>query len=534
MKASDIFISYAWADNDPPVGAVNPKVDRWVWMFDAALKIALKSVGGQQRSVWLDRRNMRADQVVKDRLEQGLFSSRLLLVMMSRSWLASDWCRAEVEAFVLTHQRSGGRERIWVIETAPLKRDKWHDRLRDVAGFPFYKPLDDGRSTMPFGYPLPNPVLDRDYYFEVLKLATQIVEVLDDDDDPELDDDAASPPAPSPDGNAPAGVAPTLTVNADVSAPVTANAAANPSADPAETAAAAAVPVPRERVVWIAEPTDDLLRLRRDLRDAVRHAGYEVLVPDLASLTRACAFGVDAALQAQLAGAGLYVQLLGRHAGRDLDDGRNWGRLQHAQAQAANAAGGWPSVIWRDIGTGTESDDPEHAQLLFGAIEQNFDDLRRAVLARLPVVLAPPPPLPSAAAAGPVSVCVTCSEEDQPISDQVVALLDQLGADYTQVVDSVGDSAQENRFEAAALKSSQGVVIVYGAADPNWLFAKIQHTNQFRKGRDSAWSALIDSPVGKRPAAPRARAVELHDWTGGPRKDLMQRFVDSIRAVPRV
>ena len=491
MPANDIFISYAWADNRPPTGAPDPEQDRWVWHFEIALTAALRAKLGTERTVWIDRREVRANQRVTQLLTDELQQSRLLLVLMSPSWVASDWCRAELDGYLAAHAGTALSEGVFVVEIEPVARARWHARVRDLAAFRFYKSLGGDKGHAPLGHPLPDPRLDRDFYNEILALARQIADALEPGG---LGAAAAPTPAPAP---APA---------------------------PAAMPVALALASPREQVVWIAEPTDDLLRKRRELRSAIEQAGFQVELPDLAALQRAGAGPLDSQLAAGLGRAGLYVHLLGPHAGRLIDDGRSWVQAQHALAQAAAAAGGWPQLAWRDIGTPHDQDEPAHSSLLAGAVEQGFEELRSDVLRRLPV-RRPPPVTPGT----PLSVCLTCSEEDEQLADEVARMLADLNADYLQFVAGGGQHPATDRAEDLALAASSGVVIIYGAADPCWMITKLQHTNQLRGRHDRVWGALVDAPVPGKAAAPRARAVERHDWSAGPRIDLMRRFIDAIR-----
>lgn len=500
--ANDIFISYAWADNAPPAGAVSPETDRWVWQFESALTAALRSKLGTSLNVWLDRRMLRANEVIKGVLTEELRQSKLLVVLMSPSWSASTWCRLELEAYLAEHAGSSRQEGVFVVEIEPVPRSAWHERIRDLAAFPFHKPLAHGRGSVRLGYPLPDPRLDRDFYLDLVTLADDIAAALQ-----------AAPAA----------------------AVVSATAAtAATSATPAAPASAAQVEVPGaassppERVVWIADPTDDLQRKRRELHDAIRQAGYEVRMPSLDAMLRGGAGPVERQIEHSLAGAGLFVQLLGPHAGRLADDGRSWAQVQSELAHAAAGRGGWPFLSWRAPGTSLEEDEETHRLLLAGAMEQGFEELRRDVLRRLPVQRTPPP-APRGPSARP-SICITCSEEDLKLGDEVVRMLDDLDVFYLEFIDGAGADAQAapDRAEDKALSESNGVVIVYGAADANWLVTKVQRANQLRGRRESLWGALIDAPVaGKRPA-PRARAIERHDWTGGPDFARMRHFVESI------
>lgn len=506
MDANDIFISYAWADNQAPVGAVRPEIDRWVWLFRDALAAALSLKLDAPRELWIDRREMRANDRVDQVLGRELERSRLLLLMMSPRWIASPWCRAELETFLQLHAGTARGEAVFVVEIEPVPRQRWHPRVQGLGAFPFHKPLARGKGTVPLGHPLPDTRADRDYYLEIMVLAEQIRDVIEAEPLPV----PPLPPTPLP--------------------PVP----GMPAAAPAVASAAAPPAVPRERVVWIAEPIDVLLRTRRDLRHAIEQAGFTVRAPDLAALLREpAAGGIEQQLQRGLQDAGLLLHLLGASGGRLIGDGRSWTQCQHDLARALAEREGWPMVVWRDVGTPLDSDTTAHAELLKGAVEQGVPELLRDLLLRLPVRrLLPPAPSPAEQAAGaeprPLSVCVSCCEEDEPLGDRVVHLLDELDTDYLRFTDGQGRRRAPNSAEDQALADSAGVIIVYGAADPNWLITKLQHAKHLRRRRDRVWGAVVDAPLPGKPPAPTARAIERHDWSAGPRADLMQRFVHTL------
>ena len=515
IPVSDIFISYAWADNKPPVGAREPRTDRWVWQFEIALSAALSN----KRKVWIDRQEARANIKVEALLTEGLQRSRLLLLLMSQNWLESSWCRAELNAFLEAHPGTATKEGVFVVEIEPVPRDDWHDRIRSLGAFPFHKPLDKGRGTVRLGHPLPDVLLDRDFYQDVVALAQQINDELA----PVSKDrpDIPQPDALKPDPISPRGSEVTLP-----SAPQPPLAPLLPDEPP-----------PRERVVWIAEPTDDLMRKRRDLRDAIVQAGYKVVLPDVSAMLRKDADTVHEQLERSLVAGGLFVNLLGPHAGRSDDSGRSWAQVQADLARALAEREGWPHIVWRDRGTDVVTAEEPHRSLLTGSIEQGFEELRRDVLGRLPVQRVSASGVAMPVRPMPLSICVTSSEEDEKIGDEVSRMLDQLDAEYFQFVDGRGGrTSAADKAEDRVLANSAGVVIVYGAADANWLITKVQHVNQLRGRLNRIWGALVDAPAptpGKSPA-PKTRAIERHDWSTGPRFDLMQRFVATIREAPGV
>jgi hypothetical protein len=482
--ANDIFISYAWADNEPPIGSVRPKEERWVWMFEAALSQALGRKG-VKRKVWIDRREVKANEHVLPLLERELIASQLLLVLMSPSWTASQWCRRELEAFLSHHPDEGHRSEVFVIELEPVSREQWDERIRTLGAFTFHRDLDGGPERIRLGDPLPDPRLDRDYYSAIQQLARQIHDEL--------------PAAP------------------DV-----------PREQPTTGELVSLAP---ERVVWIAEPTNEaLMRKRRELGDAVKRLGFKALMPSLDAM-RLSANSLSEQLAAQFGKAGLFVNLLDAESGRLLDDGRSWTHFQLDLSKVHAEREGWPFVAWRDPAVVLADLTDQQQQALLGSVDKPFDAFCRELLQRLPASRALVAP---ARAESPPSssVCVTCTAEDESFSDQVLRWLEQLSVSYRVFIGA--DGRTPTRAEERALQDSAGVVFIYGAADPNWLLSKVQQTAKLRGLRQALWGALIDVPMlGKAPAQ-SVPAVERHDWSPGPRFDLLEHFLLEVGALSHV
>ena len=170
MDSVDIFISYAWRDNEPPVGVgVDPKKDRWVWMFHDALQKALSINLGRDAFVWIDKREIKTNDRVETVLSNELSRSRLLLTLMSPSWLNSDWCQLELNEFKRSHPGTKTSEFVFVVEVEPVPRASWQE-LVAVKGLQFYTQQPSGAGHIRFGYPLPS-LTDAEYHKQIVWLA---------------------------------------------------------------------------------------------------------------------------------------------------------------------------------------------------------------------------------------------------------------------------------------------------------------------------------------------------------------------------
>jgi len=132
----DVFISYAHVDN--LTAEVGP--EGWITRFHQYLEVQLWKRFGRRESVsiWRDRAldgNQLFDGTIRDRIE----NSALFLAITSSGYLASDYCREELQCFYEKAQREpwglvvGDRLRIFNVLLNNIPSEKW--------------PMEFGRST---------------------------------------------------------------------------------------------------------------------------------------------------------------------------------------------------------------------------------------------------------------------------------------------------------------------------------------------------------------------------------------------------
>jgi TIR domain len=90
-----IFISYARVDNAPPPDA--PDLKGFVTVLHEQLRYQLDRFGPRAQ-IWRDEQIDDGDQF-EPLIEKALEESGLLLVVLSRNWLFSDWCKRELKSF---------------------------------------------------------------------------------------------------------------------------------------------------------------------------------------------------------------------------------------------------------------------------------------------------------------------------------------------------------------------------------------------------------------------------------------------------
>lgn len=153
---NDVFISYAHEENLP----VPPEMQGWVDQFEAALTAYLGRTAGDPPRIWYDPRLQRTGNL-DDHIREALRATGMLVCILSRAYLRSDYCRSELREFV---EAFGDDSRVVKVVTATLPDEKEHPPPLDKAlGYPFFK-FDERQKA---AYDL-DPVEDRGTYRRLL------------------------------------------------------------------------------------------------------------------------------------------------------------------------------------------------------------------------------------------------------------------------------------------------------------------------------------------------------------------------------
>jgi hypothetical protein len=95
LMPHDVFVSYAHSDDECPKGAEFG----WVTTFKEELrKLLRRKIGGQGADIWMDHLLTSNDRVT-DTLIQTVRDSHTIVLFMSRGYLRSQWCQAEINSF---------------------------------------------------------------------------------------------------------------------------------------------------------------------------------------------------------------------------------------------------------------------------------------------------------------------------------------------------------------------------------------------------------------------------------------------------
>jgi len=171
---ASVFVSYARVDNQ----AFSGEEKGWITHFINNLRGEVNRRMGREEnySLWMDFRLKGSDELTPE-LERQVKAAQTLLLFLSPGWLASTWCRRELDLFLedAGKQTSGC---IFVVELDRVERPK---TIADLRGHWFWQKTDQDKIRV-LGYPVPQPTRqDHSSYFERLfeladDLATKLKE----------------------------------------------------------------------------------------------------------------------------------------------------------------------------------------------------------------------------------------------------------------------------------------------------------------------------------------------------------------------
>lgn len=137
-------------------------------------------------------------------------------------------------------------------------------------------------------------------------------------------------------------------------------------------------------------------------------------------------------------------------------------------------------------------------------------------------------------AEGPLNVVIKADDPDQALASNAQTQLAELEVDgYLAPVMASGQNPAEFRKQSEdLLKSSHGVIVIYGAAPPSWVQAQYGDVRKLlalqRKG---TWAGLVEAPP--EPKAPHGlppRGLMVLNCRQGIQKGELARFIQALRA----
>jgi hypothetical protein len=427
----DIFISYAHADDEIQLGAKAG----WVTTFvDELKKLLHRKLGGNGASVWMDHQLV-ANEQVTGALIDSVSRSRTLVLFMSPGYSMSAWCQKELGKFLETNSASKNKENVFIVELDSTERARWHPRLQELTPIRFWRE-DRDHVTQLMGSPVPNPDPDNPYWLNLNKLAHFIADYLKPHSKPKKPDEK----------------------NAAIIHPDTNRRITLQAQPPTET----------KKIIWIAEPTDDLDDQWEALAEALRQAGADLRPLGLGTYPRSTEAVFLASLHADLNSAHLFVQLLSQAKGRHPKDSTiTYTALQSSAASTFSRQQQCPFLQWRNRDINLDQvADKDHQRLLTGAIACGFEEFRQQVLVAVQSLNQPSSLKPTANSEDEsLAICISAHKADYDLGLKVRDILFELGAVAltTQTEPAPDQSPSEfNTQLDEVIANSEGMIIVYG------------------------------------------------------------------------
>ena len=142
----DLFISYAHDDNEP----LQDGSSRWIESFSRQLRRALRGLIGIDVEVWRDRDDLSEATKFTPAIKRAIASSAVILPILSRSYLNSQYCRQELEWFCEANRNAldvSDYSRVIPILLYDISHEEWPHACSGLLGFRFHD--GDGYPTDP-------------------------------------------------------------------------------------------------------------------------------------------------------------------------------------------------------------------------------------------------------------------------------------------------------------------------------------------------------------------------------------------------
>ncbi|MBV9833152.1 MAG: toll/interleukin-1 receptor domain-containing protein [Alphaproteobacteria bacterium] len=193
--AYDIFVSYATTHSDR---SGESPLATWTHALVRNLVHSIRDLDPRfdDLNVWLDEHYDPTVGLTSE-LKNSVSKSALLLIIMSPSYLRSDWCGRERDWFAAeVHARQQDQRPVFIIKAVPTSEQKWPSFLRDDSGEP---PVGfrfhDGQLPLPYGRGDPQSL---DYRQELIALRTEVIRSLSEIDRSLREIDSRMPPSLPP------------------------------------------------------------------------------------------------------------------------------------------------------------------------------------------------------------------------------------------------------------------------------------------------------------------------------------------------
>jgi hypothetical protein len=459
----DVFVSYAHLDDQGERAWVSTLVRH----LDTEIR---QRLGTKDLRIWIDH-ELDGNRPLTPEIMQAIRRSATILLIVSPSYIASEWCARERNAFLGFARDCVAEGRIFIVRCRDIDRQFLPPEFGDLIGFKFWTQDNDaGGVARPLGL---TDLKEPAYFAGVVNLGDKLAQKLK-----EIG---------------------------------SAHKAGAPSSAPAEA-----------EHVFLARSTDDMETREAELASHLTQAGLRILPETWYRDDNEQEF--QAAFQADLRRCSVFVQLLGRLPGRRarFAEGRRFPAIQHDIARAV----GKPILQWRDLADDPATiEDEAHRALLEGARAGGFEEFKRAVVEGTRRKVQTPRPR-----AANVAVFVNADRGDLGIARNLSELLVQQGVEcYWPIADGSPEKVRQDLEEN--LKACDGLVLIYGSTEPSWVRDQLRQGRKILGQRDRPLAGLaicLGPPPEKLELAVALPELITLDGRAGVTPAMLRPFVERL------
>lgn len=489
----DAFISYAHLDN---VGLVEGRRG-WVANLQRALEVRVAQLLGEETEIWWDP-ELRGHDVFSETLREKLERVCALVSVVSPRYIKSGSTRQELEWFCDAADRQGGiqirdKSRLFKVLKTPVPLEEQPAELQALLGYEFFKEVP-GTGRFRELDEIFGPEAERDFWVKLDDLAYDLYALLKLLREPAAKDRPAGP------------------------------------------------------TVYLAETTSDLRAERDAVRRALQQRGYTVLPVRAMPLS---ASEATENVREDLARCRLSVHMFGRKYGLVPEGGEmSLLEIQHELAIEQSSHGALSRLVWIPRGLTVDDERQERVieRLRMDQRVQDASDLLETSLEELQTVIdewltVEPKPSTGAGTAPPTSVTAQLYLVYDPRDASTIApWADALFTEHFEVLHPTfeGGEAEIREYHDENLRTCDGVLILYGAANQIWVRRKLAEVQKSAGyGRTKAPPQLavcLIPPDTPEKARFRTHLAPVIPQTGGfslaPLRSFMEALRDRTRGSP--
>jgi hypothetical protein len=459
----DVFVSYAHLDDQGE--------SAWVTNLVRHLDTEVRQrLGTKDLRIWIDH-SLDGNRPLTPEIMQAIRRSATLLVIMSPSYIASEWCVSERNAFLGFARDYVAAGRIFIVRCRDTDPKAMPAEFGDLIGFKFWtQDTGAGGVTRPLGL---TDLKEPAYFAGIINLSDKLAQKMK-----------------------------------EMRA---ARVAGTHSAAPAAA-----------EHIFLARSTDDLETREGELVGYLTQAGLRLLPETWYREDDEHEF--RGAMQADLNRCSAFVQLLSRLPGRRarFAGGRRFPVIQHDIAKQI----GKPILQWRELADDPAAvEDEAHRELLEGARAGGFEEFQRAVVEAARRKAQTPKPR-----GANVAVFVNADRDDLGLARQLSDLLARQGVEcYWPIIEGSPEKVRQDLEEN--LKVCDGLVLIYGASEPSWVRDQLRQGRKILSQRDRALAALaiyLGPPPQKTELAVALPGLITLDGRAGVHPEMLRQFVERL------